>query len=170
MITQNTPERRKPRAGHWLSQSVAINRRKNQSVYWIGAVYWPSEQTREQTEDITRENNQQTGGGGEFQANTQKTPYSYAQTVTNEHQEGRGPSLSSLLSPRLSPLSSRDALGGFPYYNMACFLDVSNTKLLANVLAGSISRLLLPVDYYCQCILCQCPALKIEPRATIFLF
>ena len=28
---------------------------------------------------------------------------------------------------------------------MACFLDVRKTRLLANILAGSISRLLLPV-------------------------
>ena len=34
-------------------------------------------------------------------------------------------------------------------------------KLLTNKLAGSINRLLLPVDYYCQYILSQLPALHI---------
>ena len=40
-------------------------------------------------------------------------------------------------------------------------------KLLAKILAGSISRLLLPVDYYCQYILSQCPALVKRLRAVL---
>ena len=47
------------------------------------------------------------------------------------------------------------------------------SKLLANIPAGSISRLLLPVDYYCQYILSQCPALFImrsDSELLIFIF
>ena len=36
-------------------------------------------------------------------------------------------------------------------------------KRLANILAGSISRLPLPVDHCCQCILSQCPAVYFVP-------
>ena len=39
----------------------------------------------------------------------------------------------------------RKAFGGFPSYNVACLLDFRKIKLLANILAGLISRLLLPV-------------------------
>ena len=53
----------------------------------------------------------------------------------------------------------RKAFGGFPSYNVACLLDFRKIKLLANILAGSICRLLLPVDYYRQHIPSQCPAL-----------
>lgn len=53
----------------------------------------------------------------------------------------------SFLSSLLSPLSSRRALGGFPYI-IACFLHVREIKKnLANILAGLISRLLLPVHH-----------------------
>ena len=50
----------------------------------------------------------------------------------------------------ISSFSSRNALGGFLCYAVACFLDVRNIKVLANVVPTSISRFLLPVDYYCQ--------------------
>ena len=50
----------------------------------------------------------------------------------------------------LSAHKKRKAFGGFPYLGMACLLDVRKIKLLATILAGSLSRLILPVDYYCE--------------------
>ena len=54
-------------------------------------------------------------------------------------------------SSSLYPFSHNNASGGFPCYVMVCFLNVRNIKILANILTGSISRLLLPVHMPCQC-------------------
>ena len=58
----------------------------------------------------------------------------------------------------VSPLGSRKPFDGFPYcyYNMACFLDVRTIKspgecaIQINQRIATASRLLLPVDCYCQ--------------------
>ena len=44
-----------------------------------------------------------------------------------------------------SPLSPQKSFSGFPFYNIASSFGVREIKLLANVLAKLISRLLLPV-------------------------
>ena len=66
----------------------------------------------------------------------------------------------------------RNAFSGFPYYNMACFLGVRKMKTkTTGESTGQVNQqtTLLPVDCYCQYILCQCPALvlivdKLEPN------
>ena len=57
-----------------------------------------------------------------------------------------------------STVTHSSALGGLPYYNMVCLLDVRQMKTTANILAGSISRLIMLVDFYCQYIMSQCPS------------
>ena len=64
--------------------------------------------------------------------------------------------VSRLSPPLLSRIISRNAFGGFLYCSMACLLDVRRIK------TTRYGRIYLPgqsVDYYCQHILSQCPAL-----------
>ena len=65
-----------------------------------------------------------------------------------------------------SSLSFRNALDGFPYLNMACLLVVRNIKYTDSIYwqAQSVDKL-LPVDHYCQSILCQCPVLSCSSEA-----
>ena len=108
-----------------------------------------------------REKSQQPRGGGDLPAYKQET-VKRKERVKRSNSRGGGGDLS----------ANTVTKSIWWVYNMACLLDVRKIKILANILAGSISRLLLPVDYYCQYILSQCPALKIRDtysRSNIFL-